>query len=239
MTTTPTSHLHYGGSYAPATNTKIGSRPGKGTSFKKNKMIETLIRLENAQFTAAAIAAMAGISVNRFMWYKRQPDYLAARIKITHGIIVDHEGALAQIASQRREMLTQLLPPALQHLANTLQEPALTIADKKHKTAVALEVMDREGTFAKVSRTEVKPVDKFDFEQTDAASRGVIQAIKNHAQPSTQQGLIEDVIATSGLFAKGTTLSVEAQQQALTDLEQNTSLTVDALAAMPVETREQ
>lgn len=244
MSSSNTNHLHYGGTLSPGNYYGVGPKPAKSTTFKKQKRYEDIIRLENAMFPDKAIASMLGISMNRLTFIKKNPEYLAARVKITHGIILDHDSKLADIASHRRELLTQLLPPALQHIANTLQEPALTIADKKHKTAVALEVMDREGTFAKISRTEVKPVDHFDFEGPDAASRGVIAALKSQTQPADQsedakRTLIEEALRTSGAFQAGCTLTTEEQQKALTDLEENTTVAPEELAAMPVEAREQ
>lgn len=236
-----TNHLHYGGTLSPGNYYGVGPKPAKSTTFKKQKRYEDIIRLENAMFPDKAIASMLGISMNRLTFIKKNPEYLAARVKITHGIILDQDSKLADIASHRRELLTQLLPPALQHIANTLQEPALTIADKKHKTAVALEVMDREGTFAKISRTEVKPVDHFDFEGPDAASRGVIDALKARVQPekTTQELLIEEALRTGAAFQAGSTLTTEEQQKALTDLEENTVLTPEILAEMSIEGREQ
>jgi hypothetical protein len=241
MSTSNTNHLHYGGYMGPySTMSRMNNAPARGTTFKRERQFETIIRLENAQFTNAAIATMLGISEMRVRQIKMMPAYLAARIKITHGIIIDHEGTLATISSQRREILTAMLPPALQHIANVLQSPAIGIAAEKHKTAVALELMDREGTFAKVSRTEIKPVDKFDFEQADSASRGVIAAIKaQQTKQSTQEKMIEEAIRTSASFSRGTTLTVDEQQKALTDLEENTTLTPESLAALPIEGREQ
>jgi hypothetical protein len=163
---------------------------------------------------------MLCISPNRLTHIKNSADYSIARLKITHGIILEQDKTLAMIKEQRREMLTQLLPPALQILANELQRPATTLQERKHQTALSLELMDREGTFAKVSRTEVKPVDSFDFETKDAESRSIIQAIRAVAAPassSMHSKLAQDANAE---FSNSHTLSAVDQQKALDTLEQ-------------------
>lgn len=241
MGTSNTNHLHYGGTMTPGNYYGVSAKPDKNKTFRTQKRYEDIIRLEAAMFPDTAIAKMLCISVNRLQFIKKQPDYLIARVKLTHGIILDHEAQLANIQSQRREMLTNLLPPALQQIAQVLTNPATTPAQQKLKTAVALEVMDREGTFAKISRTEVKPVDHFDFEGPDAASRGVIAALK--AQPKTaeqsQDAIIEEALRTGAAFQAGSTLTNEEQQKALTDLEENTTVTPEVLAEMPTTASEQ
>lgn len=224
-----TMHLHFGGSLTK--NSRLGMKPQPGVTFKKQMRYEKAIRLENAGFGEQAISAMLCISLHRFKKLKQEPDYLAARIKITHGIILDQEGSLAQIKEQRKELLAQSLPAALQVLANELLAPAVTLAERKHKVEVARDLLDREGTFAKVSRTEVKPVDAFSFEEADKASHSVLEAIRSVAPAAkpradrigSSTGAIDDeiaaTIATSEAFASGETIDASAQQQALDKLE--------------------
>lgn len=225
-------HLHYGGSLNPRTNA-LGPKPSLGVTFRKQKRFETIIRLENAGLGEQAIATMLCISVNRLRYLKKDPDYLSARIRITHGIITDHEASLSQIKEQRKEILTQSLPAALQVLANELLAPAISLAERKHKVEVARDLLDREGTFAKVSRTEVKPVESFSFEEADKASSSVIHAIRNvasAAQPqATSSSSVEDMIATAASFASGETIDASAQQAALEKLEAEAAETAPEL----------
>ncbi len=234
--------LHYGGSISTKTS-RLGAKPSKGNSFRKLRRFEDIVRLENAQFTPTQIGAMLCISATRVKTLQRSPDYLIARMKITHGIILDHEANLAMIKEQRREMLTQLLPPALQILANELQRPATTLAERKHQTALTLELMDREGTFAKVSRTEVKPVDSFDFETKDAESRSIISAIRAVSPPpllgAAKGGEHTAIsIAANAEFSNSHTLSAVDQQKALDSLEKAALSSEDGtelLEAMPTD----
>jgi hypothetical protein len=216
--------LHYGGTLSNKTG-QLGQKPqlgsrGGASHFKSRRRLESIVRLENAGFTKPQIAAMLVISTNRLSYIMKSPDYLIVRMAITHGIVVDGEAQLSVIKAQRKEMLTQLLPPALQLLANEIQRQPITLAERKHQVALAQDLMDREGTFAKVSRTEIKPVDHFDFEETDRASRSVISAIKGVAAPS-QNGShhTKEALEAHLAFSNCETISEIDQQAALAELE--------------------
>lgn len=216
--------LHYGGSMSQKTGA-LGQKPltgmrGGASHFKSRRRLENICRLENAGFTKPQIAAMLVISTNRLSYIMKSPDYLIVRMGITHGIVVDGEAQLSIIKAQRKEMLTQLLPPALQLLANEIQRQPITLAERKHQVALAQDLMDREGTFAKVSRTEIKPVDHFDFEETDKASRSVINAIRAAAPAAGNTSHhTKDALAAHLAFSQCNTISEIDQQQALTELE--------------------
>ena len=208
-------HLHYGGSLA--SNGKLSSKPAPKNMFKKLKRLENMVRLEVAGFGEAAAAAMLCISVPRLRYIKKSPEYLQARIKITHGIILDNEAELGVIKEQRKEMLSQLLPVAFQALANEISAPATTLPERKHKTAIVQDLLDREGTFAKVSRTEVKPVEMFEFEQADEASRSIINAIRGIAPAKSEH--TKEAVEANNAFSNSHTLSAVDQQAALDNLE--------------------
>ncbi|MDR3392483.1 MAG: hypothetical protein P4L77_12200 [Sulfuriferula sp.] len=224
---TPTSgitgSLHYGGSLNPKT-AALGPKPQAGRQFKVQKRLETIVRLENAGFGEGAAAAMLCISVPRLRTIKKSPDYIATRAKLTHGIIINWDGELTQIKEQRKEILTAQLPAALAVIANELQRPAITLAERRHQVDIAKDLLDREGTFAKVSRAEIKPVDKFDFEKTDVVSTSIISAIRGVAAPlaATEAGQteIDKTIELSRSFSNSATLSQTDQEQALKMLEE-------------------
>ena len=179
------SPLHYGGTLTGKKGV-LGRSPNKGGHFKVRRRHETIARLENAGFTKPQIAPMIGISTNKLTHIMNSADYLIVRIAITHGVVVDHTAQLATIKAQRKEMMTQLLPQGLQAIANILQSNATTIADKKLQVAVAQDLFDREGTFAKISRTEVKAVDEFDFHAADKASDSLINILRATSAPKVR-----------------------------------------------------
>lgn len=238
-----TNFLHYGGSLSRKTG-RLGAKPAAQAQFKSQKRLETIVRLENAAIPESACAAMLCISVPRLRTIKKSPEYLAARIRITHGIILDHDSQIETIKSQRKEMLTQLLPPALQILANELSQPAHTLAERKHQAAIAQDLLDREGTFAKISKTEIKPVDAFDFEKADTASASVINTLKSAVSQQrlsasasstvdTHSAHTADAVAANDEFSRSHTLSAVDQQAALDALEESAD-PADLLEFMPL-----
>ena len=219
-------HLHYGGSINP--NGTVSAKPQRGRVFKRQRRIEDIIRLENAGFSPVAIGAMLCISARRVVQVKATPDYLQARIRITHGIILDRDSRLSEIKEQRKEYLTQLLPDAWQFLAEEIQKPAQTLSERKLKLALTQDLLDREGTFAKISRTEIKPVDAFDFEKADAESMAVIHALKGATVHQVQHSV--EAIEANKKFSNSHTLSAVDQQAALDSLEEEAT---NELVQMP------
>lgn len=220
--------LHYGGSINPKTST-LGPKPLQGRLFKAQKRLETIVRLETAGFGEGATAAMLVISVTRLRTIKKSPAYIAARAKLTHGIILDWDRELTQIKEQRKEILTQMLPPALQILANELQRTALTLPERRHQAQIAQDLMDREGTFAKISRAEIKPVDSFDFEHVDRLSDSTLSTIRGVAATPRHvgEGAVTAIdgahtlaaIDANEAFSNSHTLSQTDQEKALEALE--------------------
>lgn len=203
--------LWYGGSKSLAG--KAGLKPQAGTIYRKQARLELMVRLENAGLGEAAIAAMTCVSLPRLRTIKKSPEYMSARIQITLGIITDVDSKMEQIKQQRKEILTHMLPPALLVIANELQAPAHSLGERKHKVALAQDLLDREGTFAKVSRTEVKPVDTFDFEHADAQSRSILSAIKSVAPaPAVKPPPTDETIKTLEGARKSASLEAAAAQ---------------------------
>jgi hypothetical protein len=210
----------YGGSLNPSG--KLGPKPAQGkpqNTFRSAKRLELIARLENAAVPETAAAAMLCISVNRLRQIKKSPEYLRVRMRITLGIITDQDGALADIKAQRREALTRLLPPALQVIANAVQAPAISLAERKFQHEVVTDLLDREGSFPKVSRQEVSAKTGFDWGSAEAASQLVLQVLQvNQNGPS-----VSEVLGVASSFSAGATLSPEEQQNALASLDENSN----------------
>lgn len=245
MATSPTSTtklpntLHYGGTQNART-AAIGPKPTAGKQFKTQKRYETIVRLENAGFSEGASAAMLCISVPRLRYLKKQPDYLIVRAKLTHGIILDWDKDLSLIREQRKEILSQALPPALLFLKEELQRPANTLAERKHKSTVVQDFLDREGSFVKISRAELKPVDHFEFERYDKASQSIIAALTSTGGPAATLSVSAfnedgtpkapfgahtlEAVAANEAFSNSHTLSQTDQEKALLKLEEEALL---------------
>lgn len=231
---------NYGGSFNPGSPTLLSPKPSKGTTFKTQKRLEDIVRLENAGFPERAISSMLSISVNRLRYIKKSADFLNMRIRITHGIILDHDANLGQIKEQRREVLKNYIPEALQVIVDAIKKPAIGLAAEKMRLEAARDLLDREGTFAKITRTEVKPVEHFDFEKHDREAHSIISAIKGIGagaptlteEAGDQMEQIRKAVEINKEFANSNTISAVDQQQALDELEFSASKLLD----MPAQT---
>lgn len=209
-------HLDYGGT-GPSKAQPIyrhNCKPALGTTFRSQKRLELLVRLENAGIPDSQISSMLSISVPRVRQLKRSKDYLRARIKITHGLILDQELALEQIKEQRRDILREMLPPALQVIANCVNTRPTCFAEQRLQVTVAQDILDREGTYAKVSRSEVKPVDHFDWEPTDASASEIVQLMRasigtGETTVRIAEGRTAKLIEISKAFTAGSNISPE------------------------------
>jgi hypothetical protein len=223
----PTPHLHYGGS--PTANPRVpGCKPQTGRTFRQQKRLELMVQLENAAVPEHAAAAMLGISFTRLKQIKKSTDYLKTRMQLTLGIVIDHGQRLTQVKEQRKEILTQMLPQALQVIANAVQRPALSLGEQKFQVAVAQDILDREGSLAKVSKSEVRTVDKFDWNFIDSQNRSIMDVVRGsaqtrHARAATE---IQDTLNLSRDFSSSRTIDPKEQQEALEVLEK------EALAAV-------
>jgi hypothetical protein len=145
-------------------------------------------------------------------------------MRITHGIILDQDSKLAEIKEQRKELLVQLLPPALQTLANTLLSQPQNYAERKLQVDVAKDVLDRSDIFAKVSRTEVKPVSFFDFEKTDKESQDIINVLKSAAPAALDTSAASTIALSNEFSSQSKGLNEFEQQEALKELEESDEL---------------
>ena len=226
--------LHYGGSLrqnpvstpgiSPAPIQRKRGAPNRNSSFQAQRRFELMARMENAGLPEAAIAPMLRISVPRLRYLKKMPEYLIVRMRITHGIILDQDSKLAEIKEQRKELLVQLLPPALQTLANTLLSQPQNYAERKLQVDVAKDVLDRSDIFAKVSRTEVKPVSFFDFEKTDKESQDIINVLKSAAPAALDTSAASTIALSNEFSSQSKGLNEFEQQEALKELEESDEL---------------
>lgn len=217
-------HLHYGGTGPSAAQPlyRHNAKPEAGKIFRTQKRMELIVRLENAGVSESQMAQMLCVSVPRVRQIKRSREYLKARIKITQGLIVDHDLMLEQTRDQRREILRNLLPPALQVIANAVMNPPSGIFEKRMQVQVAQDILDREGTFAKISRAEIKPVERFDWESEEASAAEVIKLMQSGVGAPGTTIRAAKLIEISQAFSSGSNIDPgEAAKM------------VDSLGAMP------
>lgn len=161
-------------------NTSVKPRPGR--YFRRHLRMEQAARLEaSGQYSNNEIASILGVKLVTLHQIKAQPEYLAKRAELTTGVVVDLENGLRSDAENIRREIQDMLPTALRTLRNAVQRGAINnapIQDIKVGMEAAKELLDREGTFTKVSKSEVKVKTTPDlsvFERTETDLLKVLQ----------------------------------------------------------------
>jgi hypothetical protein len=142
----------------PSGNTSV--RPKAGRYFRRHLRMEHAARLEaSGQFSNNEIARLLNVTIGTLHQIKAQPEYLAKRAELATGVVCDLDSGLRQDAENLRREIQDMLPSALRTLRNAVQRGAVDnapIQDVKVGMDAAKEIMDREGTFSKVSKSEIK-----------------------------------------------------------------------------------
>lgn len=138
----------------------VSVKPRKGRYFRRHLRMEQAARLEaSGQFSNNEIANILNVQLCTLHQMKAQPEYLIKRAELATGVVVDLQEGLRADADNLRREIQDMLPSALRTLRNAVQRGAVNnapITDIKVGMEAAKEIMDREGTFSKVSKSEIK-----------------------------------------------------------------------------------
>jgi hypothetical protein len=218
--------------YGAASITPKGrlSRKTSGGFFKTAILMEKLVRLDLAKAQGKSlisdpeICKIIGRSPRYLSILRGKREYLQKRIEVTTGIGLENAESTEFAIQKHKQYLRMLMPDALRVIADTLQQNPIDTVGRRLRTQMALEVLDREGSFPKISRTDSHLKIEHDFSSTDGVSRELLEALGGSAQSPGGGGIIE-ALEINSKFSHSETLDSEAQEAAMSTLE-----------AMPVET---
>lgn len=216
--------FHYGGSLTP--KGRVGRRPESKQLFSRLALVERVVRLDigavlttGNPYPAADIARLIGRSPRYVRCLRETPDYLRMRLQIQTGVAIGTDASQKDLHNYRVAQFKEMLPDAIRVIADEFARPAITPFDRKLKLDLARDLMDREGTFPKISKTENKLKIEHDFSQTDAIANELLSVMDSPTQfkelPLTQQRALE----ANSSFTNSETLSSVQQEEALEALE--------------------
>ena len=156
---------------------RISCKVAPGFTFRKALLIENIARMELQLCSLSYIADALGVSPVRINQIKRTPEYLRTRASLRHGVISQLDQSMFQTQEYRQQYFNALMPSALRILAERMLDKPSTTHGQAVQAKVALEFLDREGTFAKVSRTEIKAEVKHNYGEADEVSRKIREAV--------------------------------------------------------------
>lgn len=156
----------------PTGNTSTKKAPR--FTFKRYMRIERLVRLELSGHTEDEMAFHQGITKVRVSQLKRTPEYISLRTQIASGIVSQADRNMMEDIEANDGLLKDMVPEALLALRDAILDrnnPALRLR-------AAQDLLDREGTLAKVSKTEVKAKMEYDYNKHESVSTSLLDALK-------------------------------------------------------------
>jgi len=115
--------------------------------FKHYIRMARAAQLEAALYKDSEIAEFLNLSLAGLATLKQDPEYGRIRIAVRTGVVTDAEEELIQDQKYKYERLRNMVPLALQGLFDAARS-----SNEHVKVKACSEILDREGTLAKVSR---------------------------------------------------------------------------------------
>lgn len=127
-------------------------------TFKKHHQrtvdrINLLVRLElaNPTLSLLEIAQLAGIKQTHFAIIRATPLYQQVKNKYVTGLLTNLDQKVSDQYKTSKETLSFAVPIALQNLV----KQAMNASDERVKNKACNDILDREGSFAKVTRMKL------------------------------------------------------------------------------------
>lgn len=182
--------------------------PGLGMTWKRALKIERIARfsLDPACYSNAQIANAMKCTEQTIVLIRQLPAYHAKVLELLTGLTSEHDRELRQDTDAMKDELKSMMPSSMMVIRN-----ALMSKNENVRIKAAFEVMDREGTLAKVSKTsvavEVKPAMSVD----PRVASNLISLLAGAPQ-TTPQSEIE--AATGGFTIRASETSIQDKDMA-------------------------
>lgn len=203
---------------------RLSQQPYEGHQYKTIVRIDKLVAFDIFKATNPGglsddeIARVLGCSKRYVEGLRRRTYYLRRRLERTTGIAINNDFTVEQTVQVQKKLLREMMPTALRAIAEDLEKVPQTLAERKHRAAIALDVLDREGTFPKISRSDVHTKVEHDWGKADGVSSELLAAMGGAPQEQEPKSILEQLKITQS-FSNSETLAPETQQKVMIDLE--------------------
>lgn len=202
---------------------RVSAKVGIGRTYKRSIRIEQAARLASTgMYTNIQIAAHMGINVQTLVYLKNTPEFQSKLIELATGVISQFDKDLREdILNNGRDELRGMVPIALQGLRT-----ALVSKNEQIKMRAIEQVLDREGTLSRVSRTSVSLETKPDLTQANSVGSDLLSLLQNAVPVSGMDKQAPNFTMTAA--------QASAQATAMRDTIDNKTLEEIDLAGKPV-----
>lgn len=192
-----------------------------GRTWKRIVRVEKACRLTiSGQFSDNDIARHIGITPAHFSLLKQTPEFKTRMLELRTGVISQHNTDVLEDVSYQHEQMKAMVPQALLKLQELMLSSNQAISFKATQ-----EVLDREGTHAKVSRSSIDFHSDVDHKQTDKTANEIFAILRGEPTPAPAPQNMSTVIEE---FTKGAT---DANSQARIMAETVTEKTLEDIDA--------
>jgi hypothetical protein len=190
--------------------------PVYNMTWKRALKIERIARLsiDPANYTNAQIANFMGCTEQTIILIRRLPEYQAKMLALTTAVTSPWDADILADSENAREELKAQIPSAMMVIKNSLYSKNENLRFK-----AALEILDRDGTLGKVSKTSITLSEKAPTD-VDKNTAGTLLALLGAAPINSN-----DASIITGEFTTNAATH-RAQEQALA--EKNTEELLDA-----------
>ncbi len=182
----------------PQGNPSAKIAPGK--TYKRRLKIERIARLTAAGYTDEEIGCALEITKVYVSMLRRTPEYIAILTEVNTGVISDLDSSLRKEILNVRAELLEMVPGAILALRDALYDKT----NPRMRLEAAKEILDREGSIVKVSKSEVKVERETDFSKHDVIADDILAALRSTAQ---------DVVTDSGVEFISTSVDEDTQEK--------------------------
>jgi hypothetical protein len=149
-------------------------------------------------FSNEQIAAFIGIHPQTLVYLKATPEFKARMISLQTGIIETHNEDIRLDEEFQAAELRGMVPPALQKLKE------LMLSGNQHVALKATQdILDREGTHAKVSRTAIDVKEQVNLSILDAVAQSIQNVLATAPRMANDSEAEQDEVTKE--FTKGAT----------------------------------
>lgn len=211
-----------------ATLTKSG-RLSRNTDIEARMstslLLEKLVRFDLAKLSGQSLISDTEIckilkkSYRVLNHVRSTSAYLRKRVELTTGISADCDNSVKQSAEMHKQVLEMMMPDALRVLANQLRNNPTNSVEKRLQATIAIEVLDRQGTLPKISRSDIHAKVEHDYSSLDSVSKDLIASVDGPMQTTAADKAILELIEANKNFANSESIATSKQEVAMKILE--------------------